>query len=643
MKSIFFLRSGALLVGALALLNSCVDLGAIFGSKVAPEDRKLRALYLGKNSQPEADAEVTAIYRYLLAHKHSQEGDGEKGAQVFRKMIETGLKDPELLTAAAMEEASLSRLDEALHLLDEALLQNPEDTRALLAKARILTEKGDLSQSVMLFQKLLKANPDDEELVDALVQIHVGREDFMLAERILQKHLANNPDSEYALYRLGLLYRSSGNLETARQTLEKLIEVAPDSYQAAGQLARVYEEMGERKKALGLYEWLAKATNSSTYHWMLALLYTEMRRFDQAIEAFENLERTKVLDDQTKLMMLSVKAHQQRDLKTVSKELAKLSERNPDNDSIRMVLAEVYQMDNKLDEALSLLEKIKIGERNYLEALSVRLKILDGASKAAELKTVLDSHDPDQFLQSEKAEKKTKVFSEMAYYYSKIKDFAVAHRWLDKGLRSSPSSIQLLYMKGIVLEKQERMDEAVKTMEKIIELEPRNASALNFVGYSWADRGVKLAKAENYIRLALAEKPGDPYITDSLGWVLYKRGAYHEALEQLQKAFEALPKESIIASHLGDVYMRLGQVTEARRLYEKALELGPEKDSEKLDLENKLARLQDQPLHPQVAERKPGASAAAENAPKQDCLEPRDPTLAHSRTCFIELRDSTGP
>ncbi|MEE2690511.1 MAG: tetratricopeptide repeat protein [Pseudomonadota bacterium] len=132
-----------------------------------------------------------------------------------------------------------------------------------------------------------------------------------------------------------------------------------------------------------------------------------------------------------------------------------------------------------------------------------------------------------------------------------------------------------------------RWPEAEKDLKRAVELAPEQATALNYLGYSWAERGVNLDEAFALIEKAVALEPQSGAIIDSLGWAHYQRGDYKEAVGHLEKAASLEPEDATITDHLGDVYWRLGRRVEARYQWKRALELEP---SEKLKsaLEEKL-------------------------------------------------------
>ncbi|MFY7905460.1 MAG: tetratricopeptide repeat protein, partial [Burkholderiaceae bacterium] len=110
-----------------------------------------------------------------------------------------------------------------------------------------------------------------------------------------------------------------------------------------------------------------------------------------------------------------------------------------------------------------------------------------------------------------------------------------------------------------------------------IQRQPEHYNALNALGYSLADRNVRLAEAKALIEKALSLAPGDPFITDSLGWVLFRLGRPTEAITHLRKAFDARPDVEI-AVHLGEVLWTLGDKTDALHYFKRAREIQPQSD-----------------------------------------------------------------
>ena len=120
------------------------------------------------------------------------------------------------------------------------------------------------------------------------------------------------------------------------------------------------------------------------------------------------------------------------------------------------------------------------------------------------------------------------------------------------------------------------LEDGVALMERVLAQDDANFDALNFIGYTWAEAGVRLEDAERYIRRAVFLRPDAGGILDSLAWVLYRRGAFAEALEVQREALALEDDNAILWDHLGDIHRALGHTEDARAAYERALELATE-------------------------------------------------------------------
>ena len=109
-------------------------------------------------------------------------------------------------------------------------------------------------------------------------------------------------------------------------------------------------------------------------------------------------------------------------------------------------------------------------------------------------------------------------------------------------------------------------------------LKPDQPYVLNYLGYSWVDQGINLARAQKMIERAVELRPNDGYIVDSLGWVLFRLGDFPRAARQLERAVELRPQDPTINDHLGDAYWRVGRAVEARFQWRRALSLDPDPD-----------------------------------------------------------------
>ena len=150
-----------------------------------------------------------------------------------------------------------------------------------------------------------------------------------------------------------------------------------------------------------------------------------------------------------------------------------------------------------------------------------------------------------------------------------VKRWREAAEVLGAASQRFPDDTDLIYEQAMVEEKLDHMAEMERLLRRVIAIKPDHPHAHNALGYSLADRGVRLPEARNLIARALELSPGDPFITDSLGWVEFRLGNRDEALRLLRQAYGARP-DTEIAAHLGEVLWAAGQQAEARRVWQDA-------------------------------------------------------------------------
>jgi len=153
-----------------------------------------------------------------------------------------------------------------------------------------------------------------------------------------------------------------------------------------------------------------------------------------------------------------------------------------------------------------------------------------------------------------------------------------AYDLLGKSLEGAPDSVDLLYDQAMIAEKLDRVDVLERNLRRVVELQPDHAHAYNALGYTFADRNVRLPEARKLIEKALELAPQDGYIIDSLGWVLFRMGQTGEAVVQLRRAFEMRP-EAEVGAHLGEVLWADGKRDEAQKIWSNLLKQSPENDT----------------------------------------------------------------
>jgi len=128
----------------------------------------------------------------------------------------------------------------------------------------------------------------------------------------------------------------------------------------------------------------------------------------------------------------------------------------------------------------------------------------------------------------------------------------------------APGDWRFYYVRGIAYERADRFPLAEADFLRALELNPGQPQVLNYLGYSWVDKGMNLERALGMIQQAVAAAPNDGFIIDSLGWAYYRLGRFDEAVEKLEQAVNIRPNDAEINDHLGDAYWRVGRTDEAR-------------------------------------------------------------------------------
>ena len=232
--------------------------------------------------------------------------------------------------------------------------------------------------------------------------------------------------------------------------------------------------------------------------------------------------------------------------------------------------------------------------------------VLDTIGKADEatkrLTDIVASHpkDADAWSALGSLQRSAKNFEGAAKSYDKAIDMIGAP---DK------SNWTLFYFRGICFERSKQWPKAEADFKDALKLFPDQPLVLNYLGYSWVDKGINLDEAFGMLHRAVELKQGDGYIVDSLGWADYKLGRYGEAVKELEKAIELKPADPVVNDHLGDAYWRVDRKTEAQFQWNHARDMSPEPD----DLPNILKKIKDG--LPETAPAK-DAETPAPDAPK---------------------------
>ncbi len=215
------------------------------------------------------------------------------------------------------------------------------------------------------------------------------------------------------------------------------------------------------------------------------------------------------------------------------------------------------------------LAKIYIQEENKEQAL----KLLSNAYDNLDKKDVYEIFDFAEFL------KNNEKFKESIFYYTKV---------IEKIKKNHPLYIESTDGRGVAYERIGEWEKAEKDLLASLEVNPDQAYVLNYLAYSWIEQGIKINKSLSMLEKANKLRSNDPYITDSLGWALFKLERYKEAKEYLQLAVKLLPGDPIVNDHYGDVLWKNGNKIQARYYWNYVLNLKKIENELKKNIEEKL-------------------------------------------------------
>jgi Flp pilus assembly protein TadD len=155
--------------------------------------------------------------------------------------------------------------------------------------------------------------------------------------------------------------------------------------------------------------------------------------------------------------------------------------------------------------------------------------------------------------------------------YQEKKDYPSAIELAKRMVSLEPRNDKFHFTLGALYDEAKEKELGAAEMSKAIVINPSNAPALNYLGYTYAESGQRLDEAEKLIKRALKIEPEDGFYVDSLGWVYYQRGQYRKAVSELERAVNLTGNDPTITEHLGDAYEKVGKVRDARHEYEDAL------------------------------------------------------------------------
>jgi tetratricopeptide (TPR) repeat protein len=559
-----------------ALFAACLGIAPALAA--APQQQPQSSPAGAKQHPPAAGPEH--LFGEYLAGRHAQQlRDFTAAAGAYEKAITADPDAPELISRTFLMEVCVGHFDRARALANKELKLDPGDAVAELVLIVDRLKAGDTAGALKHATALSPEGVHRFIGPFALAWTRIAAGDLAGADSALQGLDKFNGFQPLKVFQLGLLYDYAGKPDKAQQHFEKALGASEQlNWRLTDAIGNFYERHGRGAEAKALYQRFMQQNNSID----LALSVTAARPPGPP----QPIIRSPADGLAEALFDLASVLNQ---VETI--DLALLYDRfalalRPQFPLAQLLLADILSAQNKPEQSLAVLADLQPGTAYYWSARlrsAVNLDTLERSDEAiAQLKAM--AVENPQLIGAE---------VELGDLLRDKKRFGEAASAYDEAIRRAgalglPERWALFYDRGVALERSGQWQRAEDDLARALEMKPDQPLVLNYLGYSWIDRGENLERGLKMIEKAVELRPEDGYIVDSLGWAHYRMGDYAGAVTSLEKAIELVPQDPTINDHLGDAYWQTGRLVEARYQWRRALQFGPQENEVKT-IEAKLA------------------------------------------------------
>ncbi|WP_176631816.1 tetratricopeptide repeat protein [Desulfolutivibrio sulfoxidireducens] len=516
----------------------------------------------------ELSRRAASDYYFLVYQDLLRSGKRDEAAAVLSTLSEL-TPAPRLLLDLANLYWGMNQRDKAIEILQEGVKRFPEEKQVVFYLASAYQMQRRREEAIAVVRAYLDKNPGDLTGHQEMASLLIDSERYREALDSLEKLQASGPTAAVFFFK-AKAFSGLGDRTSAIASLREAIKTDPNMVAAWAELGFLLEQEKDYKGAEESYKKILDLGEEGPEVWLrLIKLNLKLKNPSRAMALLDKAPR----EDAFVLESLSaflVEGYAAEAGKLLDR-LEKTSPASPDMLFYRAVVA--YEGEKKPAKALAYLERVPESHAHYDKSLGFRIQLLletDKSAKALELARQAAERFPDK-----------KEFSLLAAAaLEKTGDVRGSAETLARAGEKWPDDPEILYRLGVVLERQNRRDESVAAMEKIIVLDPNHADALNFVGYTLADENRDLARAMELIGRAVAIEPDNPYFLDSLAWAHFRQGEREKAWEVIRRAVAHPVADPVIWEHYGDIAASLGKKSEAAEGYRKALSGKPDNADE---------------------------------------------------------------
>jgi len=473
--------------------------------------------------------------RQFLGDFYASRGKSDKAADVYREIVRVDESGPMGLAArnrlASMAVAE-KRIDVAERLIAEVLEANPQDNDALVLRADIALAKGDAAAAIADLRAVLRDQPNSVPVQRALAQAYLKSNDIALAEETLKAAVETHPGNAQLRVDLAQVLARSGQEDRALRVLQDAVAETPENLAAQEQLFRHHFARKDLENARRVADAVKAARPDLPLGDYLAGLVSQADgKHDAAMASFETALKLQPNSAEPLTALIGLLASQSRSEEAISR-LRAVNEAQPQNAVARNLLGELLTSRKRFPEAMAAFE----------EALGIT---------------------PAWWVPY-----RGKALAQVG-----VGDTSAAEQTMKRGLDATGGAIPLGIDLAALQERLGRPDEAIKIYESMLERSPSNDALANnlamlLVTYRNDDKSLEQARQMS----EPLRNSNVPAYLNTAGWVSYKLGLYEEAVPLLKRASEQQPEAPLMRYHLGMAQYMAGQVDDARRNLEAALE-----------------------------------------------------------------------
>lgn len=536
---------------------------------------------------PKVQMTSTMMYQLMKAEMEFRKGDWQ-GPYLTLLSLAQQTRDPRLARRAAEMAVAGKQADDALAAIKLWRQLDPASDEATQYYLGLLTLSDNIAEAEPIIrQKLEQAvTPSARAAVlfqaqQLLLRARDKEAGSAMLERLVAPY-ANTLEGRVVLSQSAL---ARGDKATAVREAEAALAAKPDSELAVLTLAQAIEDEAKIDQLLGKF--VAMHPQAREVRAARARVLVNQRQFDKARHEFEVLLRDQP-DNAATLYALGILSTQMQDNPAAEKYFTRFVDvvtQNPEDERdpsrALLILSQLAEERRDLKAALEWVDRIDSDDpKTQMSAALRRAQLLGKQGDLDGARKLLQSLQP-----SEPAEQAQVTVAE-AQVLRDAGRLLEAYQLMNAAAPKFKDNPEFLYDLALLAEKAGQLEVMEKSLRQVMHQAPDNHHAYNALGYSLAERNVRLQEAYELIDKAMKMAPGDPFIMDSMGWVQYRLGNLNEAEAHLRRAY-ALRNDPEIAVHLGEVLWQQGRKAEAEKLWREARAKDPNNDT----LRDTLARL----------------------------------------------------